>query len=349
MIPIFKWLPVSWGNTPDIILFVIMLASCAALVIQPFSRRNLIILYSAYLLLLVEDIDRLQPWLYLYLLMLSPLLFCGRNKTVCTLFLCRLILSSVYFWSGLQKLNVQFAENIFPWLLDFTGGKAYLEIHTTYAYIAALSELSMGIMLWIKPLRKYACFAVFIMHLLILVTLGPLVHNWNIVIWPWNIALGLMVYVLFYRSAPMKINLSKLVFPAKIYVISTVLLASVMPFFGLMGKWDHFLSYGFYSGMPAIPEFYLPMAERGLLPASSINSQYLSDDKKTCYLQIDTWAMDEMNVPLYPEERIYFEVAKKLAVETVHDKTNTGLDITSKARFNDADKLTYYSFQQYPK
>jgi uncharacterized membrane protein YphA (DoxX/SURF4 family) len=346
MIPAFKWLPILWGNIPDIILYIVMLIACIALIIRPFLRKALLCFVCAYLLLLIEDIDRLQPWLYLYLLMVSSLLLCSRNKTVSTLFLCRLILCSVYFWSGLQKLNIQYAENVFPWLVDFTGGKTYLQLHTTYAYLCAFLECSMGIMLWIKRLRKFACYSVFAMHLFILFTLGPLVHNWNIVIWPWNIAFGLLVYLLFFRSKPVVINLSKITMPAKIHIVSIALLASIMPCLGLIDKWDHFLSYGFYSGMPAEPEFYLPASERSLLPASSIHSQYLSDTKKTCYVQIDIWAMDEMNVPLYPEERIYFEVAKKLSTTIMHDEKTTGLSVTSKTRFSDEDKLTYYTFEQ---
>ena len=346
MISLFKWLPVLWGNIPDIVLYLVMLGSCVTIIIRPLLQKALVCLLFAYLLLLVEDIDRLQPWLYIYLLMVSPLLFGGRNKTVSTIFLCRLVLTSVYFWSGLQKLNVHFAGNVFPWLVDFTGGREYFETHSIYAYIVAFSEMSMGILLWIKPLRKMACFMVFGMHLFILIALCPLCHNWNYVVYPWNIAFASLVYLLFFRSTPTVIKLSKQQFAAKLYLVPVIFLAGLMPFFGLMDKWDHLLSYGFYSGMPPDPEYYLPASKRGLLPLSSLHSQYLSDNKNTCYVQIDTWVMDEMNVPLYPEDRVYYEVAKKLSTTVVHDEQHTGLTINRKARFSDDDKMSYYSFEQ---
>ena len=64
----------------------------------------------------------MQPWVYQYLFMLAALgLFSWRYDDVAgrdlTLNICRFIVASIYFWSGLQKLNPEFFNAHFVWVL----------------------------------------------------------------------------------------------------------------------------------------------------------------------------------------------------------------------------------------
>ena len=59
-------------------------------------------------LMVFLDQERMQPWVYQYLFMLAALgLFSWRYDDVAgrdlTLNICRFIVASIYFWSGLQN------------------------------------------------------------------------------------------------------------------------------------------------------------------------------------------------------------------------------------------------------
>ena len=259
----------------------------------------------------------------------------------------RIVLSSVYFWSGLQKLNIHFAIEVFPWFFNFIGVESYLDKHHLLAYIAALLETSAGICLWVRPLRKPACLFIITTHLLVLISLGPLSHNWNSIVWPWNILFAWMLFELFYRTEP------KNLFPLKIkssgfnryHLSSILLLATIMPGFGLVGNWDHFLSDGFYSAMPDEPAFYLPISEAGKLPALSEDYQYIYPDENEVVLRFSYWSVDEMNVPVYPQDWVYKEVARKLS-GLVKDYDSTGLRITQKYRWKEKEREKEWTYRE---
>lgn len=328
-VALFTSFPVQWGNSLDAFFYISLLISCLLLFIEPFNRKAYFFLLSVYLLFLLEDINRLQPWAYLYLMMLSSLLFFDSKDSVHVLTVFRIVLSSVYFWGGLQKINVHFAIEIFPWLADFTEAKSFLSNHHCIAYMAAGIEALSGIFVWIPKLRKTGSLLASLMHLFILVSLGPFVHNWNIIVWPWNLAFAWMDVELFYLSKPTNFKTSNL--PLKLHLSFVLIFATIMPAFGMFGKWDNFLSDGFYSAMVDEPAFYFQVSEANLLPVSSRPFQYELKKEHKAILLISYWALDDLKVPLYPEDRVYREVARKLS-HFINDKRNTGLRITYKKR-----------------
>lgn len=346
-IPPLSFLPLNWDSLTSVLLYIGMLASVTVLIVKPFNRLALRTLIACFLLLLAEDINRLQPWFYLYLLMLSSLFVCGKEKPGYALTICRLVLSSAYFWSGLQKLNVHFAIEVFPWLWNFAGLEHFLDGRHYLAYIAASLEALSGICLWIKPLRKATVFFILATHLLILISLGPLSHNWNEIVWPWNILFAYLVFELFYRSFPEKgILFKKSTFKVSpMHFASVLILASILPGFGLFGMNDHFLSDGFYSAMPAEPYFYFPSSETGYLPKIPTTYLYPAVEDKMMEFRFNYWAVDELKVPIYPQNWVYKEVAKKLC-RIINDDDSTFLEIDSKTRFSEHENEIIWPCRQ---
>jgi hypothetical protein len=74
------------------------------------------IVFSVGALLVLQDQSRLQPWFIEYLLLLAAVTFSGKEKAA--LNTCCLILSTVYFWSGVHKMNTSFMTNVFPVLVS---------------------------------------------------------------------------------------------------------------------------------------------------------------------------------------------------------------------------------------
>jgi hypothetical protein len=89
-----------------------------------------------------------------------------------------------------------------------------------------------------------------------------------------------------------------------------------MPLFSFFGLWDSYLSASLYSGNTKRAEIYvsdnvkdgLPETVRGLVSTSE------TDGANT--ISIFDWSFEELNVPPYPEDRIFKNVAKRVCEYT---------------------------------
>src|SRR5215203_1960461 len=155
--------------------------------------------------LVLQDQNRLQPWFYQYSFMLGAVGLCnlGRLSAEGALNTCRLIVAFTYFWSGLQKAQVSFAENVYPWLIEPLVSHLPSEAASALghgAYAVPVMETAIGLGLLVRPLRKPAVVAAILMHAFILFSLGPWGHDWNSVVWPWNLAMVAFDIILFWRA-----------------------------------------------------------------------------------------------------------------------------------------------------
>jgi hypothetical protein len=246
-------------------------------------------------LLVLQDQGRLQPWFYQYSFMLAAVGFSnlGRLSTEGAMNACRLIVAFTYLWSGLQKAHVSFAENVYPWLIEplashLPSGAASALGHGAYA--VPVMEAAIGLGLLVRPLRKPAVVGAILMHAFILFTIGPWGHDWNSVVWPWNVAMVVFALILFWRP-PDNPSLLAVVKPGGSTFRAVVLvLFAFMPTLNFFGLWDSYLSASLYSGS----------TEEGHV--------YATDGSSRTSTSVTSKAMEEMNVPAYPEERVYKRV-----------------------------------------
>jgi hypothetical protein len=108
-------------------------------------------------------------------------------KRAAALNACRLIIVSIYFWSGIQKLNPAFVRGTFPWMLaPFTGVLSATVIARVHSLAVAAPFVEIGIALGLltQRLRNAVVFVAVAMHLFILASVGPLGLDYNNVIWP---------------------------------------------------------------------------------------------------------------------------------------------------------------------
>ena len=246
-------------------------------------------------LLVLQDQSRLQPWFYQYSFMLAAvgLSNLGRLSTEAAMNACRLIVAFTYLWSGLQKAHVSFAENVYPWLIEPLTSRlpsGVASVLESGAYAVPVLETAIGFGLLVRPLRSLAVVGATLMHAFILFSIGPWGHDWNSVVWPWNLAMVAFVLILFWR-APDNPSLLTLVKPrGSAFRAAVLILFALMPALNFFGLWDSYLSSSLYSGS----------TEEGYV--------YASDGSSRVRTGISSMAMEEMNVPAYPEERIYKRV-----------------------------------------
>src|SRR3989344_4806837 len=104
----------------ETILFIILLGLLAAIFVFPKPQK---LIFSALVIATIFaffDQMRWQPWFYQYFFMLATIGLFSWNysdteKRQAVLNTSRLIVASIYFFSGLQKVNLAFMGGVFPW------------------------------------------------------------------------------------------------------------------------------------------------------------------------------------------------------------------------------------------
>ncbi len=266
----------------DYATFGMMLVLLTAIVFIAKPTKSMLgFVFLAFLYALFDQ-SRWQPWFYQYVFMLAAL-----NWPRSGLQTCRLIVVSVYFWSGIQKINSVFIHDVFPWMLGPltrvipAAAKVY-----PLGYIAPFIEIGIGIGLLTKKFRTPAIFAALMLHLFILVSL--FLRHWDTIIWPWNAAMAFFVVALFWKR---KISGRAILWKSKKLVL---VMFGILPALSLFNLWDSYLSFALYSGN----------VSEGRILSKTLDQT-----------EIYHWSYRELNVPPYPEARIFKQVARRLCKE----------------------------------
>ena len=269
-------------------------------------------------LLSLWDQSRWQPPLYQYFFMLAALGFAlgsrtSNEKDQWALATCRVIVASTYFWGGLQKLNYTFFRQVFPWMVKPLV--AYLPAAMTYPVYALgllvpFLEAGVGVALLMRRFRTPAVWIALGMHTLIVLLLGPLGHNWDLLVWPWNIAMGCTVVILFFGAEEENFQAIAM---ARRFLFGKVVLAlfAVLPLLSFLDLWDAYLSWALYSGNTRYSVIYVSDAVRTQLPAD-VQALVRREGDGRGALHPFRWSMHDLKVEPYPEPRVYKQVARRV-------------------------------------
>ncbi|MCA1738042.1 MAG: hypothetical protein LC740_04195, partial [Actinobacteria bacterium] len=172
-------------------------------------------------------------------------------------------------------------------------------------------EAAIGVGLLTRRFRKPAVIGALSMHAFIMLCVGPLGHDWNSVVWPWNFAMPAFALILFWKPpddpSPSKIlspgrNLS----PSSILQAAMLVLFAIMPLFNFFGLWHSYLSSSLYSGTN----------KQGYV------LEWEGSDRRIT--RIGDLSAKELNAPAYPEERIYENVFARRWCEEGGEEAQTG-------------------------
>jgi uncharacterized membrane protein YphA (DoxX/SURF4 family) len=301
--------------------FMLLLGLLLAIILQPRPQKLMVAALLIVAAFALYDQTRWQPWFYQYYFMLAVLAlsysknesYSKNNNNVAGVALttCRLMVAGIYFYSGLQKANLTFVSEVFPWLLEPITQSLSPQLQgvlLTSGLFAPFLEMSIGVGLLLKGFRTYTTFMAVAMHLFILFVLGPLGHNWGMVIWPWNITMMALVFIL--NTRPETTSATQWFKASWPHLVIRVLFV-VMPALSFFNLWDSYLSWTLYSGNVASAEVYLSDTVKMKLPVSLLESVSTST-KDENVLSLFDWARTELNVPPYPETRVYRSIARNL-------------------------------------
>ncbi|HEX4630701.1 MAG TPA: hypothetical protein VH188_07020, partial [Chthoniobacterales bacterium] len=305
---LFPLIPVSNQLPPipypfDYIWFLTLLALLAA--ISAFARpRTLILVFLCLTVALsLWDQMRWQPWFYLYLSILAVVgLFAGWKKPAtarnqAALDACRLTVASTYLWTGIQKLNVTFIRETWPDMASFLPGvwqSIVKQVPSFAILIIPLVEILVGVGLLTIRFRDRAVLLATATHGAILILL--VLTGENVVVWPWNVAMVLFVWILFWRDQ--QTSARKILVGKKAFHWLVLLLFGVLPAFSFFGLWDSYLSSSIYSGSTDQAAIYLSPAVLARLPTAI--HPHVWQSSQPFFLDVNRWAYAELRVPINP-------------------------------------------------
>lgn len=221
--------------------FFILLPILMVLSQKPKVFTLLFLFVAAFFL--VTDTNRLQPWFFQYLIMFFVLAFYNWRvdepkkftPVFNTLKLCMVL---IYVWSGINKLNIDFAHTSWPLMLQpahsiFTP--AQIQFFLKAGFIIPFIEILAGVALFFPTIKRIGIPLLLAVHLIDFLLLGPFAHNENPGMFPLYFANMFFLYFLFAGRAESKFHhiSSTLQFKPAFLV---VILLGVLPIFNLSGN-----------------------------------------------------------------------------------------------------------------
>jgi hypothetical protein len=315
LVPIFAWWPMAPPVYGPWLLGITLFSLVAA---AWLFRPAIVFFLVAILYLYACDQNRGQPWMYMYWVMLLLNLLPERIALAA----CRVVLSLVYLWAGIQKLNGTFFRVMPAWFVQpaVDRGLPHMVVAGLHAMVSLTPFLEIFISagVWIPRARVAAIATAAVLHGASLVFLGPLGHNINIVVWPWNIAMIALVIVLFGSkgSASLPQSLRELCQSWKAALV--VGLCGLLPILSYFGWWDSYFSFALYSANVSRADLYVTQSFRDRLPTRLQTYVHPVENFNPAFqlpyvFEHPRWAAAQMRVPQMPEPRGFAVMFRQIA------------------------------------
>lgn len=280
----------------------------------------------AFLLEVVFDQHRLQPWAYQFALGLLVLTVLKPPRAIP---LFRLFVLSIYFYSALSKCDASFVQTlgrqIAEGLFSAVGISTAYWSKQTLSWIAAsfpVGEFLIACGLFFRRTRQVALWAAVGMHLTLMLAIGPLGLNHYRGVLIWNAYFIFQDLILFHSrfqnrepvepvdrqtekrlSQPAYTGLER----AVQILIWFVLLA---PLLEPTGYFDHWPSWGLYASHHDRVVLLIDEETKWDLPP---DLQPFIDSPRPlshwCRVRVERWSLADLGAPLYPQARFQLGVA----------------------------------------
>lgn len=312
----------------DVGLLVLLMGGCAAAVVAPATagatRWSLGVAAAALAGLLLLDQHRLQPWAY-HLGLCSVILSAAPNAA--GLRCCRILVVSLYLWSGWSKVDPEFLDRHGQMLLEGAlralGQSAALWSDLARRWAAALmpaGELLIGTALAWPRLRRWGLGGSIAMHLLLLAALGPWGLGHEPAVLLWNAVFLVQNWLLFARDQDAVLRETPPLSehpPGNWVAMGVAVAAAALPILNPVDWFDHWPSWSVYSSRPEAMVVFVRDQAVARLPKSLQRRVApplpLAEWRR---VGLDQWSFDVLGVPPYPQGRWRLAVAAALADQT---------------------------------
>jgi hypothetical protein len=328
-VPFFQWTAALPAGCQWVGAGAMLLGLAGALVGQRQGTLAAVALWlfaAAATGMMLLDQERLQPWAYQFLIV-AVVMALADARAACALL--RLFTISFYFYSALTKFDASFLHTLGQQFLSALAGVfgASLDGWSDFWRLAAalvfpMGEASVALGLCFARSRRWALAGAVLLHVLLLVILGPwgLHHKPGVLVW--NLYFIVQDVLLFGTPAFLKMVQpagDKQPSPAgKVSWLAQAITAAAicLPLLGSTTWFDIWPSWGLYAscaervtllihrrGMEQLPDALQTFAETPEDP-----------DDPWLTLRLDRWSLDALGAPIYPQNRFQLGVVEAVIV-----------------------------------
>ena len=321
--PLFTQIPVSSGipalPTPvDLAILVALAVLLLPVLVLRRPQKLLVVWCALFAGRTVWDQSTWQPYFYQYFFMLLSLVFAARQageddaKDAAVLASDRLLVASIYVWSGLSKFNHRFLHHAIGALSPALAPLIPDRYVPWLALVMPVVETGIGIGLLCRRSRRLAMFLAIGMHASILLAIGPLGRDYNRVVWPWNVVMIFLLVVLFRTregpDPPWYVSLRAPAFHRVVLVFFVL-----CPLSSFVGAWPAYLSFKLYSHNVHSGTIYVTSRMVETLPVRwRAEVQPTRAKPYAGYLTVPSWSERELGAFLPPEPAIFRAVTRRL-------------------------------------
>ena len=247
---------------------------------------------------------RWQPWEFQFILIFLAFSILKKKHF---LHIVTLILVSSYVFSGLHKFNNGFLYTIWNQLIlkfffNYSDDLVSNKYLFYFGLLIPLIEILIGLGLYFARIKKLFLILAIAMHIFIILLFSPIFVNYNLIVIPWNLFYILIVSTLFFDSfLDLKLTFSNNYMFKTLFTI--IVLLPILNFFNLF---DDYISSNVYSGNSKIIVAYQNKNKYypELKQYNSTNKNFENKSYGTA-IYLNDLAIDELNVPIYPEIRTF--------------------------------------------
>lgn len=271
--------------------------------------------------LILGDQLRFQPWIYQFLVTGSLLVALPPRSALA---FSRVWMASVYFHSGLSKIDASFARGMGPLFVRTLARVLGLDAHPGLVSLARLeatalvlpaAEIAVAILLLVPRTRRLGYVGAVLMHAALLLILGPWGLGHSAIVLVWNGALAVEEYLLFWPATDPEAAPSRWTWRERLVGVPFASLL-VLPLGERAGLFDSWPSHALYADHCE----GATIAVRGELPGdwprdARIAARPASPGWWT--LNPTDWTRRVRGVPAYPQGRYANGLAEWLAGRTL--------------------------------
>jgi len=313
----------GFESIPGALQASLFVALLIARILLPGRRWISALLLLVLTILCLLDVNRLQPWVWFYGLVLALLLGGKKGPAPDAVSALRLVLTAVYVWGGFNKLTPYFAEDNFPWFCEAFAPLRLLGQFPLLGYGVALFEMALGIGLLLPKTRLYTRYVAIGFHGFIALALSPLGLHWNTVAIPWNFAMAALLWLLFSEK-------ERVVLPKHPVALLLIALAWLAPALNFFRAWPDALSWKMYSNTQPEATFYT----HGGPPCAAVQAVWKAsafDEGRN--LLLDDWSQADLHTPLYTSRRTFMQLGRYLC-HCADNQDSAGIYILTVNRWN---------------
>lgn len=325
--PVIPWWDLRWPVSLDHALAsCVMLAWVGTLVATLLGATSLVRASSIIGIVclggcMLLDQQRLQVWAWEFLWLQVFLTFAKPQVAIVS---GRLLVVGIYFYSAISKLDAGFAQTQGPWLWQGLCRAIGLESMSwgqsgSVAFLAfPLGELLVALALVQRSWRRWGIAFSVLMHLTLLLALGPWGWQQRPGVLLWNLYFLASVPFLFWRKEPFEQDVnakptdSRWKLGNEFCLVAAIALG-IWPALEGVQLCDHWPAWAVYSSRPEIVRIDVLDSQVSQLPATLQAhvgpAEALSDWRP---LSIDQWSFEERGSPIYPQGRYRLAIARTL-------------------------------------